>query len=384
MSDELQLSNGVLAFRGYNVTNIGRSRELLQHDVYGPLVQQALEEASEVCESVVERKVDLVGRVERGEDTTLEVYDEAIALIVSMEIAQLKLLSEFHGIDYSQARVSIGFSLGEISALVAGGVYEMSDAIRIPLAMAADCADLAKHVSMGVLFSRGDSISSDRVREVCLHLNAEGRGVIGVSAWLSPNSLLVMGTEDTVKRLKTHLSEILPHRIYLRMNEHRWPPLHTPIVWQRNITDRASVMLHTLPGGFTEPNPPVLSMVTGKKSYHQFNSREIISQWIDHSQQLWDVVDELLKMGVDTIVHIGPEPNILPATFERLAANVEAQTRGSRRMRALSAVIRRPWLQSLLPKRAGLLRAPLIKHVVLEDWLLENRPDDNKVDKGGK
>ena len=172
MSDELQLSNGVLAFRGYNVTNIGRSRELLQHDVYGPLVQQALEEASEVCESVVERKVDLVGRVERGEDTTLEVYDEAIALIVSMEIAQLKLLSEFHGIDYSQARVSIGFSLGEISALVAGGVYEMSDAIRIPLAMAADCADLAKDVSMGVLFSQG----SDRCVSVAVPQLTAGDG----------------------------------------------------------------------------------------------------------------------------------------------------------------------------------------------------------------
>jgi len=384
MSNELRLSNGVLAFRGYNVTNLGRTRELLQHDVYHPLVQRTLLEASEVCASVVGRKIDLVDRVERGEETSLDVYDEAIALIVAMEIVQLKLLSEFHGIDYSQARVSTGFSLGEISALVAGGVYEMSDAIRIPLAMAADCADLAKDVSMGVLFSRGDSIAADRVREVCLHLNAEGRGVIGVSAWLAPNSLLVMGTENTVIRLKNHLSDILPHRIYLRMNEHRWPPLHTPIVWQRNITDRASVMLHTLPGGFTEPNPPVLSMVTGRESYHQFNSREIISQWIDHSQQLWDVVDEILKMGVETVVHVGPEPNILPATFERLAANVEAQTRGSRRMRALSAVIRRPWLQNLLPNRAGLLRAPLINHVVLEDWLLENQPGNEKVDNGAK
>ena len=40
-------------------------------------------------------------------------------------------------------------------------------------------------------------------------------------------------------------------------------------------------------------------------------------------------------------------------------------------MRALSAVIRRPWLQSLLPRRVALLRAPLMKHVILEDWLLE-------------
>ncbi|MCP4192906.1 MAG: ACP S-malonyltransferase [Planctomycetaceae bacterium] len=374
MPNELKLTNGVLAFRGYNVKNLGRSPEILADRAYGPVVRRVLEEASAVCAEVVGREIDLVGRIKRREETTLETYDEAIAMIVAMEVAQLKLLSTFHGVDHQTARVSVGFSLGEIAALVAGGVYEMRDALRIPLAMAADCADLAKNVSMGVLFSRGESISVDRVDEVCLKLNAEGKGVLGVSAWLSPNSLLVMGTEDTVERLKQHLSEILPQRIYLRMNEHHWPPLHTPIVWERNITDRASVMLHTLPGGFSQPRPPVLSMVTGKESYHPFNSREIISSWIDHTQQLWDVVYELLSMGVELVVHVGPQPNILPATFDRLAANVEAQTRGSRRMRALSAVIGRPWLQNLLPRRAALLRAPLIVHVTLEDWLLENSP----------
>ena len=41
-------------------------------------------------------------------------------------------------------------------------------------------------------------------------------------------------------------------------------------------------------------------------------------------------------------------------------------------MRALSVAVSRPWLQSILPERLGLLRAPLIKHIVLEDWLLEH------------
>lgn len=365
-----RLSNSALAFRGYNVTNLGRSYELLTHPTYGSTVEAVLKEASEVCADIIHQPVDLVQRVRHRNEAELDAYGEALALVVAMECAQLRLLSEFHGIDYHDARVSLGFSLGEISALVAGGVFEMKDALRIPLAMAADCAELAADVTMGVVFSRGELISMEKVTEVCLHLNAENQGVIGVSAHLSPNSFLVIGTSDIVRRFKNHLSEILPHRIYLRVNEHRWPPLHTPIVWQRNVPNRSGVMLHTLPGGFTRPHPQVLSMVTGKLSYHDFNSREIIGRWIDHTQLLWDVVYELLLLGIETIVHIGPEPNIIPATFERLAANVEAQTSGSRRMRALSAVIRRPWLQSLLPRRAALLRAPLIRHVILEDWLL--------------
>jgi [acyl-carrier-protein] S-malonyltransferase len=364
------MSNAALAFRGYNVTNLGRSHELLVHPAYGSIVEAVLQEASVVCADVSKRSVDLVERVRECRETELDNYGEALALVVAMECAQLRLLSEFHGVDYHDARVSVGFSLGEITALVAGGVFEMKDALRVPLSMAADCAELAADVTMGIVFSRGELISMEKVAEVCLHLNAEGRGVIGVSAHLSPNSFLVIGTGDIVKRFKKHLNEILPHRIYLRVNDHRWPPLHTPIVWQRNVPNRSGVMLHTLPGGFTRPNPQILSMVTGKLSYHDFNSREIIGRWIDHTQLLWDVVYELLLLGVETIVHIGPEPNIIPATFERLAANVEAQTSGSRRMRALSAVIRRPWLQSLLPRRAALLRAPLIRHVILEDWLL--------------
>ena len=155
------------------------------------------------------------------------------------------------------------------------------------------------------------------------------------------------------------------------------------IVWNRNIPNRSQVMLHTLPGGMVEPHPNVLSLVTGTMAYTNTNSRTIIANWIDHTQRLWDVINELLVSGIETIIHVGPQPNIIPATFERIATNVEVQTRSSRRMRAASAVARRPWLQAILPRRAALLRAPLIRHVILEDWLLEPQggnfqPDETK------
>jgi [acyl-carrier-protein] S-malonyltransferase len=35
---------------------------------------------------------------------------------------------------------------------------------------------------------------------------------------------------------------------------------------------------------------------------------------------------------------------------------------------------RHTWLASVLPSKAALLRAPFLTHVVLEDWLLEQRP----------
>ena len=117
----------------------------------------------------------------------------------------------------------------------------------------------------------------------------------------------------------------------------------------------------------------MLSLVTGTASYNEYNAREHMHRWIDHPQLLWEVVYETLKMNVTTVVHVGPEPNIIPATYSRLRDNVEAETSGSIGMRALIAVVHHPWIKPLLSgDRTALLRAPLIEQVILEDWLLEN------------
>ena len=44
-----QISSAAIAFRGYDVTNIGRSPELLEHPVYAPIVRTTLEAASALC-----------------------------------------------------------------------------------------------------------------------------------------------------------------------------------------------------------------------------------------------------------------------------------------------------------------------------------------------
>ena len=371
-----RLANSVFAFRGYNSTNLGRSRELLEHPRYGPIVHTYLREASQTCREVTGRKSDLINRVRNQRETTLKTYPEAISLIIAMELAQLRLLEDFFDIPYKSAKLCYGYSLGEVAALVASGVIEIREALKVPLRLAADCVKLAEDVTLGVLFSRGPEVSFDEVQRQCLLINQEGEGVIGVSTFLAPNSVLVMGQGDTLDRFKLRMDEVSDDRIYLRKNRFRWPPIHTPIVWQRNIPNRAAQEMHTLPGGLTAPTPPVISLVTGRASYTDINAREHLYQWTDHPQRLWDAVYETLSQGIDTVIHVGPQPNIIPATFKRLHDNVEAQTQGSIGMRALSAVVSRPWLQALLPERTALLRAPKIEQVILEDWLLEHEPSE--------
>jgi [acyl-carrier-protein] S-malonyltransferase len=368
-----RLSSSVFAFRGYNITNLGRSPEFLAHPMYGAIVRECLRQASVVCSEITGRRVNLVDRVRRRRETTLRTYADALALVMAMEQAHMLLLAEYFDIEIKDAKFAMGFSLGEITAVALSGMVDLHDAMRVPLSLAQDCAELAADVSLGVLFSRGRVLPIDQVRKMCLQINQAGQGVIGISAHLSPNSLLLMGQGKTLERFKAAVTD-LPDHANFRKNSNRFPPLHTPIVWQRNVPNRAAVMMHTLKGGFTIPEPPVLSLVTGKCSYNEYNARETLRDWTDHPQLLWDVIYETLRSGIKTVIHVGPEPNIIPATYKRLHDNVEAETKGRIGMRALTAVVHHPWIKLLLPERTALLRAPLIEHVVLEDWLLAQHP----------
>ena len=258
---------------------------------------------------------------------------------------------------------------------MAAGVYEMAHLLRVALAMADDCAALANEVTLAVLISRGPVLDFDRVRRLCLTISQQGKGVIDISTYLSPNSLLLMGQNGTHQKFLMLLREILPHAVGMRTQTYRYPPLHTPIMWQRSIPNRTALLLQTTPGGMRAPALPILSMVTGAASYDECNSRSLIHRWVDHPQRLWDIVYKVLADGVATVVHVGPNPNLLPATFRRLSSNIIAQTRGrnlnSLGLRTMARLARRPWLTRLLPSSAVLLRAPFVEQIILEDWLLE-------------
>jgi [acyl-carrier-protein] S-malonyltransferase len=373
-----RIANTAFAFRGYNITNLGRTAELLAHPAYGPTVRRYLRRCSEICAEITGRDVDLAALVSQQIEPGLDQYAEAVGLIFAAELAQVQLLEEFHGALYREAKLSYGYSLGELAAVACGGVFDWGDVLRVPVTMATDSAALAHNVRMGVLFSRGPAIDEFDVRRLCRQITAEGGGTIGISSILSPNTYLVLGQNETVPRFKATMHEFLPDPAHVRMNPDRWPPLHTPIVRQRHIPDRAAVMMDSMPGGFQPPCPPIFSMVTGQRSYDDYHARDILRDWVDHPQRLWDAIYETLASGITTVIHVGPDPNLIPATFNRLSENVQEQTAGrslgKMGMRAAAGLARRKWLSAILPSRAALLRAPAVKHIILEDWLLENPP----------
>lgn len=376
MADQItgQLSTTAFVFRGYNVTNMGRTPELLNHPRYGGYIAKRLEQCGQIASDVLQRPVDLLGRVSRSEETNLESYSDAIALIMAVEMAHVDILEQEYRVQISKAQYLMGYSLGELTALVAGRCLTLEDALTIPLSLSKDTAKLAPTCTLAVVFCRKKTLAAALVHQICQEINAEGYGLIGISAVLSPNSLIVIGEADTTTRLHTRLQEMISDRVHVKKNPHKWPPMHTPIVWREHINSRAALLMSQMKSGFTPPKPPVLSLVTGACSYNESNVRDLICQWVDKPQQLWQAVYHTLSSGTEALIHLGPEPNIVPATYSRLAENVEAQVKASISTRALSTLVYRPWLNALIGERAYLLRAPTIKQTNLEDWLLDKAP----------
>jgi [acyl-carrier-protein] S-malonyltransferase len=383
MDNSLQSKIGstAFAFRGYNITNLGRTPELLEHPAYGRTMRRYLQRGSEICAEIAGRHVDLAQAVVERHEYGLDQYAEAVSLIVAADLAQVELLEEFHGVRFRESKLAYGYSLGELSAVSCAGVFTMAEVLSVPVTMAEDAAALAGNVVMGVLFSRGPAIDELDVNRLCRLITSEGHGTIAVSSILTPNTYLLLGQNDTIGRFKATMHEFLPDPAHIKINPERWPPLHTPIVRQKHIPDRAAVMMASMRGGLQPPCPPVLSLVTGEQSYDDYHARDILRDWVDHPQRLWEAVYETLSSGITTVIHVGPAPNVIPATFNRLSENVRQQMTGSSigrmGMRAAAGLARRPWLSALLPSRAALLRAPLIRHIILEDWLLEHAPSES-------
>ncbi len=370
-----RVSTAAFAFRGYDVTNVGRGDELLRHPAYGRIVRSLFGEVSAICSEALGVKVDLAARVLAREPSSPETFAADAAIIIALSIAQLRLLEEFFDVTLDRARLSFGYSVGEVAALVAGGVYQIEQVLPVLLDLAGDCAELAADTHMGVLFTRGAALHADDVERLCRVISGQGHGLIGPSAYLSPNAALLLGQGGTLDRLERELTNHLPVPATLRRKPKQWPPLHSPLVWQRNIPNRAAMALYRTAGGMRKPTPPIISCVTGEDSYDEWNSRDILIDWTDHPQRLWDAIDRTLASGVQLVIHVGPEPKLIRATFDRLSRNVLEQLKRRHLHhlghRVIPGLGRQAWLTRLLPFKTALLWAPFVDHLILEDWLLE-------------
>ena len=170
------------------------------------------------------------------------------------------------------------------------------------------------------------------------------------------------------------MREYLPAGVTLRRRPNHWPPLHTPLVWERNIPNRTAMAMYHTGGGQCKPKPTVVSCTTGRANYDEWNSRAILADWTDHPQRLWDAMEHTLASGAELVIHVGPEPKLIPTAFDRLSGKIMKQLKMRHLDRLGSQRDPQHQPQQLAdpqaPANAVRLRAPFLNHLILEDWLL--------------
>ena len=147
------------------------------------------------------------------EPSDLSTFVHDIGTVVGMQIAQIRILEQVFDIPVRQARLSFGHSIGELSALVLGGVYEMEQLLPVPLSLATDCAELTADTTLGILSVHGATLQIEDVEHLCASISRRGHGLIGPSTYLSPYQVLLLGQHDTLSMLEQEMHEFLPEGV---------------------------------------------------------------------------------------------------------------------------------------------------------------------------
>ncbi len=241
-----RLGSLAYAFRGYNVTNLGRScRACWRIPMFGPIVEGYLR-----GQPHLRRRRAPQGRPGRARapqrGNRPRLYDEAMSLIVAMELAQVRLLEEFFDVRLERARMVFGYSLGELTAVCAARrVRHAKRPQACRWQWPADCVALADGVTMGVLFSRGPVLDFDEVQAALPAHQRRRAGVIGISSFLAPNTVLLLGQIRHGRHLRQADARRVSQRVFTcARTSDQWPPVHTPLVWQTQ---------HSQPRGRDDP-----------------------------------------------------------------------------------------------------------------------------------
>jgi [acyl-carrier-protein] S-malonyltransferase len=370
-----RIAGTVLAFRGYDAGNLGRSREFIDHPVYGTVARGVLEDASRICSDATGESVDLVAYIREGKQAGPADLANDNACLVAMQMIHLRLLGEFFGVDATRARHSFGFSTGELAALTFSRVLDFEWLLRFFVPIARDCAELAPQACMAAVSARNGRLDRDGLEALCRTVRAEGFGLIGPTAYLSARAALVVGEPRAMERLERSIVELRGQRdISLKRKQSQWTPLHSPIVWRRSIPNRIATLLHDIPGILNAAVPPVASCVPQAGWCGPSNLRDLLPRWADHPQCLSDAAESTIASGASTVMHVGPSPDLIPRAFGWAEADMPGAPHPGRLARLARAAVRtcrgRAASPGLGHPRSRPPEAPRIVHVVLEDWLL--------------
>lgn len=241
----------------------------------------------------------------------LNLTKNAQPAIVTVSLAKLEAYKEAHPDDPLPVMVA-GHSLGEISAGVPAGLYDIPTAIAI---------SKKRGEIMGRFGSGGMAavigVNEEILKEICVRASSVQNGVVVISNYNSPSELILSGDVAAVERALKEVKEYKPKLARLLAVS---VAAHSPLMQEARDEFREELSKIN----FSRPEIPFGLNMTGKFSQDSDEIKNELAE-IFVNPVLWDpLTREMLKAGVEHFEEFGPK-SVVTKFVNEIRQSVTAQ-----------------------------------------------------------
>ena len=285
-------------FPGQGSQSVGMGKDLADHF---PVARAVFEEADQALGFSISKLC-----FEGPEEELRKTFNPQPA-ILTVSVAALRVMQEA-GL---ACDITAGHSLGEYSALVAAGVLEFADAVRLVnkrgqfMQEAVPLGEGAMAAVMG--------LDREKVVEICAEVEKEVGAVQAVN-FNCPGQIVIAGKTTAVEKAAAALKAAGAKRaIMLPVSA----PFHSTLL--QPAAAKLAVELDKVP--FHEPKLPVVANVTGKIANTSHEIKQLLVTQAANPVLWEDCVAAIAASGVMSSVEIGPG-KVLTGFTKKIAPDI--------------------------------------------------------------
>lgn len=210
--------------------------------------------------------------------------------ILTMSLGILEILKE----NKVNAEASLGLSLGEYGALIFGQILSLEDGVKIVKKRGEIMQDLCPEGDWAMAAVLG--LDEKTVNEVCLNAT---KGFISAANYNCPGQIVISGERIALEEITENLKAKGAKRV-IELNTAG--PFHTKMLKDASIKLREELEDITI----NSSKNVVIKNIDGKAYKDSEDVKDILSKHITNPVRFEDGIKEMIDMGIDTFVEIGP------------------------------------------------------------------------------
>ena len=225
-----------------------------------------------------------------GPEAELKQTENTQLAILTCSVATQKVLTQSAVVP----KVVAGHSLGEYSALVASGVLEFADALRLVSARSQFMAEAGEEQNGTMAAILG--MEAERLQHLCEKVD----GVVKIANYNCPGQLVISGDVDAVNQVVALASDEIGAR--------RCRPLPVSGAFHSPLMESAQQKFQSVLDSI-KLNPPQIDIVmnvTGEFATDVDNIKHLLFQQITEPVQWEKTLNTIEKSGITHFVEVGP------------------------------------------------------------------------------